>query len=189
MKFYLVLILILSCGITQSCIEIQLKKIPFNQTDHSALINVIKSSKPKISPIFLSNIADISLDGESNINTPLKEIRINNYLSAQYYGEIGIGSPEQVFKVVFDTGSANLWVPSKKCWFSMACWTHKTFDSSLSETFRKNGTKFSIRYGSGCKFVYKILFIFLNITYQWLFRNFFLKNYLNFLLNKRLMDN
>ncbi|KZV43689.1 aspartic protein-like [Dorcoceras hygrometricum] len=76
-------------------------------------------------------------------------VSLKNYVDAQYYGEIHIGSPPQKFTVIFDTGSSNLWVPSSKCYFSVACYLHPRYKSSMSKTYKKNGKSCSISYGSG----------------------------------------
>jgi len=75
------------------------------------------------------------------------EVPINDYMDAQYYGEISIGTPAQKFQVVFDTGSSNLWVPNKK--EGTIFNTHNRYDSSKSSTYSANGTDFAIQYGSG----------------------------------------
>ncbi|XP_009568076.2 pepsin B [Cuculus canorus] len=73
---------------------------------------------------------------------------LTNYLDTFYFGEISIGNPPQNFMVIFDTGSANLWVPSTYC-RSPACEDHARFNPNLSSNFSNIGVTYTLSYGFG----------------------------------------
>eukprot|EP00927_Polykrikos_kofoidii_P039495 TRINITY_DN3385_c0_g1_i5.p1 TRINITY_DN3385_c0_g1~~TRINITY_DN3385_c0_g1_i5.p1 ORF type:complete len:478 (-),score=89.23 TRINITY_DN3385_c0_g1_i5:74-1447(-) len=50
-----------------------------------------------------------------------------------YFGRVAIGSPPQLFAVVFDTGSGNLMVPGDEC-ESIACQRHERFVQASSSS-------------------------------------------------------
>ena len=80
-------------------------------------------------------------------------LELKNFANSQYYAIIKVGSPPQNFKVIFDTGSSNLWIQSNICKTS-GCLQHKGFDTTKSRTFKKHYVNgkipiFSIRYGTG----------------------------------------
>ncbi|NXY42005.1 CATE protein, partial [Ceuthmochares aereus] len=86
--------------------------------------------------------ADISL----SVGTTSE--RLYDYMNAQYYGVVSIGTPPQKFTVVFDTGSSNFWVPSAYC-ISEACRMHQKFKSFQSDSYEHGGETFSLQYGTG----------------------------------------
>ncbi|CDR97262.1 eukaryotic aspartyl protease family protein, putative [Babesia bigemina] len=76
-----------------------------------------------------------------------------NFENNQYFGEIEVGTPPSKFVVVFDTGSSQLWIPSKQC-SSNGCARHRQFDSTQSSTYREPApgsvaSNAYIQYGTG----------------------------------------
>ncbi|XP_008828594.1 renin [Nannospalax galili] len=118
-------------------------------TDTTAFGRILLKKMPSVRETLKERGMDMArLSAEwGKVTSP---VVLTNYLDTQYYGEIGIGTPPQTFKVIFDTGSANLWVPSTKCSpLYTACEIHSLYDSSESSSYMENGTEFTIHYGSG----------------------------------------
>ncbi|KAM3872252.1 pepsin A-like [Diretmus argenteus] len=73
---------------------------------------------------------------------------MTNDADMSYYGVISIGTPPQSFRVLFDTGSSNLWVPSLYC-NDQACKAHRRYNPQQSSTFKMGNQPLSIWYGTG----------------------------------------
>jgi hypothetical protein len=81
-----------------------------------------------------------------------------DYLDNFYLGNITLGTPEQSFQIVLDTGSSNLWVVDTSCTAEecdglsnplFAPWKKNKYNRTKSSTYAKDGRDFQITYGSG----------------------------------------
>ncbi|KAI0374203.1 protease [Pilatotrama ljubarskyi] len=69
--------------------------------------------------------------------------------SDQYWaGSAEIGTPEQLFVLDFDTGSADLWVPSSSC-SSQTCKSKHKYQADASSTSTRRDGVFDLQYGDG----------------------------------------
>ncbi|KAJ2003836.1 hypothetical protein GGI04_001719 [Coemansia thaxteri] len=64
----------------------------------------------------------------------------------EYYGEVGVGTPPQTFKLDLDTGSGDVWLAGQQC---EVCSRHRKFSPKKSATYKAEGRKWGISYGDG----------------------------------------
>lgn len=80
----------------------------------------------------------ITFDHDSrskSVDKTTSKISLKNFKNTQFVGEICLGEPVQCFPVIFDTGSANLWIDSKRC-KDKACLEHEGYDYTKSKNFK-----------------------------------------------------
>ncbi|TMW63988.1 hypothetical protein Poli38472_014693 [Pythium oligandrum] len=79
-------------------------------------------------------------------HTPILRIPLDNYDQMQFYGSVSVGTPPQEFRVIFDTGSSDVWLPDVAC---ATCAGPRRFDSTRSLSYRSLNESFLLEYGSG----------------------------------------
>ncbi|CAA3018189.1 aspartic ase-like [Olea europaea subsp. europaea] len=119
-------------------VRIGLKKMKFDQNNRLAA-----RLESKEGEALRASIRKYNLRGKLGDTADADIVALKNYMDAQYFGEIGVGTPHQKFTVIFDTGSSNLWVPSSKCYFS------HVFSYDILSVYRHKRKSAAIHYGTG----------------------------------------
>lgn len=74
---------------------------------------------------------------------------LTSYSDSLWAGSLSIGTPAQNFVCDFDTGSADLWMPSSQCTSSACSGKHKYDASASSSSVPVTSKTFSVSYGDG----------------------------------------
>jgi len=83
----------------------------------------------------------------------------SDYVDNFYLGNITLGTPDQTFQIVLDTGSSNLWIVDDSCTDTECdgldnplfgpAWKKQKYARTKSSTYLPDGRDFEIYYGSG----------------------------------------
>ena len=129
------------------------------QVDNQFLMSedVMRSQRAHI-PLFeipreknVTNALNLSLQHNNDKTKPKDKtgtVVVDSRYRTEYFGSFLLGSDEQPFKVILDTGSSDIWVPEKRC-NSIACLRKEAFNDEKSITFKTKKHPMHIRYGLG----------------------------------------
>eukprot|EP00808_Paulinella_micropora_P017351 g59569.t1 len=120
-----------------------------NDRRHKRRRRYHSSPNGNIQRIAADDEEDDSTSNQSSNNTMVvrKIIRMRDYFNMMYTGVIRIGTPGQDFRVIFDTGSADLWVLSSQC---QDQWTFlHYYNQKASSTSKPTDQEWGIQYGLG----------------------------------------
>jgi len=112
----------------------------------ASIVNVPLVHKPKVLEgikAYKQRLGAKAFNGSESIPS----VSLINVGDAEYFGEVDIGVPPQKFKVIYDSGSSNLWVPSKSC--TNCKRGSPAYDSKSSSAYTEDGQSFSLQYGTG----------------------------------------
>ncbi|KAG8529486.1 uncharacterized protein KY384_006123 [Bacidia gigantensis] len=163
-------------------LHVNKKYKPSGSKSYVYLLNKYKFTPTKDGPYFVSNKAQTqgkhgeqkAIGGHTTVSRVLKKKLDSNHSGevpaddqqndSLYLCPVKIGTPEQTFKLDFDTGSADLWVKMLSLpRFIHQIWStelpksttdkykgqHSIFDSSKSSTFKRISSTWQISYGDG----------------------------------------
>jgi len=119
-------------------VQVPMHHHPRGEDEHQALMDHIEKSHNGHHTV-------VNSKGNQRL---IAEAALKNSDLVEYYGEVAVGSPPQYFKVVFDTGSGILWVPSDLC-NGEACEEHNRLAEGKDSTIKKDDGYVHIKYGTG----------------------------------------
>jgi len=79
---------------------------------------------------------------------PARPVSLTNYFNRMYTGTVAVGTPAKEFSLVFDTGSADMWLFSENASSKKMSFVHY-YDENASSTSKVSNTAWSIQYGKG----------------------------------------
>jgi hypothetical protein len=90
---------------------------------------------------------DAKVDRRTEITTDNTEGLAIEANDIGYFGNLQLGTPGTNFKILFDTGSADFWVPSQQCNDDGDCGGHQTLGTKSSQSFVASNKGFQVTYG------------------------------------------